>query len=87
MTESKWTAGPWRVGRPLDLGSVEISTVVDDTLNLLCHVDINGPANARLIAAAPELYEALDAMVFAHEVIRPMNFDRARAALAKARGE
>jgi hypothetical protein len=46
-----------------------------------------GEANARLIASAPELYEALEAMIFAHDTIQPMDFEKARAALAKARGE
>lgn len=52
-----------------------------------------GQANARLIAAAPELYEALEA---AYMVLKPQKsrFEEyvnavtlARAALAKARGE
>ena len=49
-------------------------------------------ANARLIAAAPELLEALEGMVRLLEVedARLANFgevDRARAALAKATGD
>ena len=54
---------------------------------------LEGQANARLIAAAPELYEALEA---AYMVLKPQKsrFEEyvnavtlARAALAKARGE
>jgi hypothetical protein len=43
-------------------------------------------ANARLIAAAPELYEALQEAVVYSEAEFPWTV-RARAALAKARGE
>lgn len=48
-------------------------------------------ANARLIAAAPELYEALDGLLAVVNVRiddpRTAQFDAARAALAKATGE
>ena len=42
-------------------------------------------ANANLIAAAPDLYEALADLVYAHE--GQPGWGAARAALAKARGE
>ena len=56
----------------------------------------NGRANGELIAAAPELYEALDKLL--HEILEagfasasdygwPKVIPAARAALAKARGE
>ncbi len=45
-------------------------------------------ANARLIAAAPELYEALEKIVREHDCTNPEATVRtARAALAKATGE
>ena len=50
-------------------------------------------ANAHLIAAAPELYEALGALencrqtIHGQFVVSKEGIDRARAALAKARGE
>jgi hypothetical protein len=43
-------------------------------------------ANAHLIAAAPDLYEALEYILTANDG-EPDRFDRAHAALAKARGE
>lgn len=47
--------------------------------------------NARLIAAAPELYEALYAILSRHDGFNGLKFveeaERGRAALAKARGE
>jgi hypothetical protein len=45
------------------------------------------PHNARLIAAAPELLEALEEMLNAGVNDDPNMYDRARAAIAKARGE
>ena len=63
MTERKWTPGPWRVG-PVDDTRVE-----DADGNEVAQIDgdYNQPetwplmeANARLIAAAPDLYEALE---------------------------
>lgn len=48
-------------------------------------------ANARLIAAAPELYDALEAVDLARHTGAPHDWERATkltdAALAKARGE
>jgi hypothetical protein len=44
-------------------------------------------ANARLIAAAPELYEALQLMEMRFGHVRVPQVEAARAALAKARGE
>jgi len=46
-------------------------------------------ANARLIAAAPDLLEALEALTANYADVEPggsKNVDKARAALAKARG-
>lgn len=69
----------------------------------LCEISVRGRpydetydealANARLIAAAPELYEALAGMVRQWEPAYPIEndeqaaYDAARAALSKARGE
>jgi len=50
-------------------------------------------ANARLIAAAPDLYAALDSIVSSvsrgtsGDVCQTYDFEEAKAALAKARGE
>ena len=52
-------------------------------------IDCNGPANARLIAAAPDLLEALELLVGWEETGTPLSdvcFSQARAAIAKAKG-
>ena len=67
--ERAWTKGPWFVcpderndaWRPgLTIGSVPNGARICDVF-ALAHEDF-GTANARLIAAAPDLYEALSAM-------------------------
>ncbi len=96
MSAPKFTAGPWtfsiggtgdyptwgvRIGKGLvHLPGIEPMEVMD--------------ANARLIAAAPEMYEALEAMVGIEDDDEYMSqlevnarLEAARAALAKARGE
>ena len=95
MSETRFTPGPWRIVRYCE--DIEIANVAD-----LLHFygGETAEANAALIAAAPELYAALEAMVArfdeynAHYIYdgngvipaRP-ELDKARAALAKARGE
>lgn len=109
----KWTPGPWtRAGslvyanRPQDGGTIcQVSEVRHS--HLVQHKEpILGSAdgaeiyaNARLIAAAPELYEALAGLLdvlseyvgwrntAAHEPRETAAEDKARAALAKARGK
>lgn len=86
---SKHTPGPWRFSsHPHDGNYMRIHCGSDpregDNLRGYC-----GEANARLIAAAPELLEALQA--FANEIV-PINphdplWVNARAAIAKATGE
>jgi hypothetical protein len=79
MSETKWTPGPWSVGKSwadhLRSGiwwNAPVFVGEDETHgNMLCKVVAGGPgglhstaeeieANARLIAAAPDLYEALN---------------------------
>ncbi|MFA5379870.1 MAG: hypothetical protein WC455_29190 [Dehalococcoidia bacterium] len=90
--ESKHTPGPWGI----DINSVgeylisagPIGTPVD-YLAVITNRK-RSKANARLIAAAPELLEALAFCVEALEVEAPIYRDhiaQARAAIAKAKGE
>jgi len=85
MSETNFTPGPWKLnGHYIEarsgLGIARIA-IVDDGAGTL-------PGNASILAAAPELYEALDGLLDAlpsatmHPAIKA-----ARAALAKARGE
>lgn len=75
MTERPWTAGPWKVvgkatgrihyaGTNKDIGSVEIARVGDYTdRELLPWNRERWDADCRLIAASPDLFEALEALL------------------------
>jgi hypothetical protein len=61
-----------------------------------CFGGVNGDANARLIAAAPELYDACEAIAYESDretssgrdvLVSRERFEKVLAALAKARGE
>ncbi len=93
MTERKWTPGPW----------VEFDGDICPASNVLNGAIVSTSEDTRdadvhLIAAAPDLYEALQAMIDLQENATPFGgeiyrdrvdrvFDQCRAALAKARGE
>lgn len=91
---SEWTKGPWRIKTGPNNQPDECDLTIAGDIFLLA--DIKGPnyahceANANLIAAAPDLYEALEIMFEATTAHSPYfeNVSRqARSALAKARGE
>lgn len=119
MTEPKFTPGPWRIEdettlvwgacNPDDTSSYGMGYPITECRTTNISSWAKGPdaeegiANARLIAAAPDMYEALEAVLpfvpisFA-TTSRPGNanekneklaaaLSQARAALAKARGE
>lgn len=90
---SKFTPGRWSCERsgfgfwyisPVDGGRLPIAEVLD-------HGGHDAEANARLIAAAPALLEALQLLTsdeWRHEAWqRPRMLNRARAAIAAATGE
>ena len=87
MTISLATKGPWRRGfKNIGYVQAENGAVIAkcQRLTSLCNLQ----ANAHLIAAAPELYVALQDCIdhgsmTGHEYVT----DKALAALAKARGE
>lgn len=90
-TNPKWTPGPWVVDDALDV-------VVRGTTNIvaLCfRTNPQGEANAHLIAAAPDLYEALEMVRDADDDARADGLNglnalarrRIDCALTKARGE
>ena len=88
----KWKEGPWEV-----LGDLMIAAhqdiVVDQIRGLhACSTLDRASANAHLIAASPDLYEALWNMAIMAEPFmtdepQRLAFDLARRALARARGE
>lgn len=57
MNNCKWTAGPWR------LVSEEVVGGSNNTVAIIVDDGPHTADNAHLIAAAPELYEALELMV------------------------
>lgn len=98
MSETKFTPGPWTTE---DFNTQRFAVYAPN--GRICQMDITrdsqraeeGQANAHLIAAAPELYEALREVLSAYvpgwdgaeysDVGGSVS--HARAALAKARGE
>ena len=98
MSETKHTPGPWRVAPRSDYPEHADINVDAGTRGYvaLCGKagDEEAEANARLIAAAPELLEALREVVACYvvringkvDVRRAAALDRARAAIAMAEG-
>lgn len=91
MSAAQHTPGPWRIqGHDGDVKIIDSKGEALATVHCMYGVDDpEGHANARLIAAAPELLELalLAAEVGCHE--RAVDFlrDKARAAIAKAKGQ
>ena len=79
----KYTPGLWSVDRPYIRGAERVIAALEPGRN-----KVEDAANARLLAAAPELYEALvDLLGFLfHGKKDRQAILRATAALAKARG-
>ena len=92
MNDPAWTLGPWQAGAfrttVYDADGTEIAECIGEPP----YDEATSAANARLIAAAPELYDALANLVFQ---VREANLDynwpkgiaTAVAILARARGE
>lgn len=63
--DEKWTPGPWRVQRrkdSIDGWQTEIAAGTYDVVSAVTHDPVRRRADANLIAAAPDLYKALDAL-------------------------
>lgn len=97
FTVSIWAPGT--VGERPHIGSVSAFSLASETLDGTEYVTADAPsvnkleeakANARLIAAAPELLEALQSVIWAEDS-QPDHLEdairHARAAIAKATGE
>lgn len=92
----KHTPGPWRIDDRIDF--VDGCLAVVDDGSVLCHVEVwpyedeetqkTGRANARIIAAAPYLYEACKKIAELIEQNYPdmVGIDDVRHAIAKAEG-
>jgi hypothetical protein len=95
MSESKHTPGPWFFGH---VGTAALWIGPHYNKTPVAHVDHdmeyardNSRANARLIAAAPDMYEALSDLIRLIENVAPdysgcIAVANARAAIAKAEG-
>lgn len=93
MTDTKHTPGPWEaseVNEDVDDGFFGNAVVImheDDEDYLPGHVTISScqpKSDANLIAAAPDLLEALEGML---DECNGDEIDKARAAIKRARGE
>ena len=89
MTEH--TPGPWKITGPTQVDAVSVWSLEDGAVALLPSHDGLVPlerrlANARLIAAAPELLAALKDMITGLSMsnIRLLGSEDAKAAIAKA---
>lgn len=88
MSEVKFTPGPWLpmlANAELD-GYAVMAGAPDYSTPRVAYVH-TGAADASLISAAPDLYAALHSLAELYEGLDSPSFLRARAALAKARGE
>lgn len=91
MSERKWTPGPWRVERDEYSGIEKYGVYASDETPVVSHFTaIEDEPDSHIIAAAPDLYDALQAMVDycnaeCGSKIYPGH--QANQALAKARGE
>lgn len=83
MSEVKFTPGPWRYNISTNGEVVSVNERGPDTT--VVEADAANPWNSWLIAAAPELYEALADLFDAYD--GQPGFGPAKKALAKARGE
>lgn len=91
MNETKWTPGPWEwEGRDEPFSYTIFAKA--GPLNV-CPAIAHGLGNARLIAAAPDLYAALERALalskprLQHEADCSCSYHEGCAALAKARGD
>jgi hypothetical protein len=82
--DTKFTPGPWYLSSHTSFIRAEGPKGFN-----ICAIEeqVEWPGNAHLIAAAPELYEALEKMANAHHAGADELRSFARAALKKARGE
>ena len=94
--ETKWTPGPWVARTNGYYWQVDPENKSEKDPFQVCDVCSSQPhhpegglqeANARLIAAAPELYDALEAIIKGDSKIVHRERMRAVEVLAKARGE
>lgn len=93
MTQSKHTPAPWRASKGrygYQIHSGEKPSSLNHWIaNLKCEsCPASEEANAQLIAAAPELLEALETIICSDNArLCQSEWEAGRAAIAKAKGE
>ena len=101
MTDTKFTPGSWevRIEQILPTSKAECFTVATDNFDIVSPMlGIRNEQDANLIAAAPDLYEALEIMLADYwegsecfdkesQAYAKTVINQSRAALTKARGE
>lgn len=93
---SKYTPGPWFVrkwdgdewpDRRISIGPQSNGTAIAVCISPRYYDDEQMEADAKLIAAAPELLDALEsALTILIDSVGDFDYDKARAAIAKATG-
>ena len=93
MSAPRHTPGPWQIVDDVPSSAIGYRAILDAEGFIVANPSPMGDANARLIAAAPELLAALQDMAGAyqrHFDVMPVAWqtydDIARAAIAKATG-
>jgi hypothetical protein len=77
----KQTTGPWHIGKDLRIIGADNERIarIDNNIN------VDGLTNARLIAAAPDMLEALENLIMFP--LGNFQVEAARKAISKAKGE
>ena len=84
---SKHTPGPWRVPM-IDAESTGILWGNEDRpVAVICGTDATMTANAKLIAAAPDMLAALEGLLIDEDYRCDADWEFARHAIAKAKGQ
>lgn len=87
MTKAQHTPGPWNCDQTVGFATF-VGAEENPNIAAVHFKDTDeGKANARLIAAAPELYEALCDMISDRDCLSEATVDFAQRAIAKARGQ
>lgn len=86
------TPGPWRASAGTGYVAIMAGPTIDRQLAITMTCNPEGCANARLIAAAPDLLAALERLeagvrLWISRGVSDEDMAAARAAIAKARGE
>ena len=84
MTTTQHTNGPWRCKE--QWGYYKIYSRIEG-VSVVHGIDPKAKANARLISAAPDMFQALQAIVDAFGDQNSLLIDQCKAALAKAEGK